>query len=112
MSGARWLNLVVWGLGDYVDGIRDYRSILLLIVNLLVWVGLLASSVRLSPSLFLAFWLAAPIVGGPVYWIGTQIIVGYAMVRLGMGVGVSLRSSQKRRVQAPPVQGPIVSEEP
>jgi len=81
MTPYRWLNLLLWGLGDRMEGTDDYRSDLLLVADLLVWVGTISFLALEGPGLFLALWALAPASGQPIYWIGTQLIIGYLMTR-------------------------------
>jgi len=80
MTSKRWLNLILGGLGDRLDGTNDYRSDLLLVVDALVWIGVLSFLVQYA-DIFLTLWIAGPLAGQPIYWVGTQIIVGYFVAR-------------------------------
>lgn len=107
MTAMRWLNLVLWGLGDRAEGTNDYRSDILLVVDLLVWAGIFTFAVQLSG--FLAFWVLAPLTGEPVYWIGTQLIIGYLLTR-----NWKKRQPAQPKAQPTTERGvePLVSEEP
>lgn len=113
MSSDRWLNLFLWGLGDRMDGTNDLRSDLLLVTDLLLWIGIASFLVLEGPRVFIAFWLLAPLTGQPVYWIGTQLIIGYFMTRATKPPQSPQPTEQARRVEgkgAPVQPGP--SEEP
>ncbi|MDA4122928.1 MAG: hypothetical protein OK456_07105 [Thaumarchaeota archaeon] len=112
MTSARWLNLVLWGLGDRLDGVADTKSNLLLLVNLLIWIDALAYLVQGGVTLFVELYLLGPLLGHPAIWLGTQLIVGWILTR-------GWPKQRKKNVQAatsPQAQsGPVVagpSEEP
>ena len=54
---------------------------MLMVVDLLVWIGIASFLVLEGPSLFITLWALAPLSGQPVYWVGTQFIIGYLMTR-------------------------------
>jgi hypothetical protein len=79
MVSKRWLNLLVWGLGDRLEKKNDYKTDILMVLNIMTWYSLALSASALKLNL-LAFWLLS-IVIVPEAWIGTQLGVGYIMVK-------------------------------
>jgi hypothetical protein len=86
MSSAIWLDLLLWGLGDRVEGKHDYKTDALLIVNLTTWLSLfvvpsfglhsLGGTLTEVATLFLI-----PLL--PSSWIGTQLGIGLALALIG-----------------------------
>jgi hypothetical protein len=111
-TSKRWLNLILWGLGDRLDGTNDYRSNILLLVDVLIWVGVISFLVQ-EPGLFIIFWALGPLTGQPVdiiFWVGTQVVVGYLMARNWKKQGTAMQVQPKPQSQG--VSEPAVSEEP
>jgi hypothetical protein len=88
-----WLNLLIWGLGDRLEKRDDYKTDLLLVVDLMAWYSLLSLSLRSGANLLL-LWLLAPLANTPLTWIVTQLVLGYLMVRYAR------QHSQTRKVVA------------
>ena len=93
MVSKLWLNLLIWGLGDRLEKKDDYKTDLLLVLDLMVWYSLLSLSLKTGADL-LILWVLAPLVSTPLIWIVTQFAIGYLMVRNARG------QSQKRKVVA------------
>ncbi len=112
MTSARWSNLVLWGLGDRLDGVADTKSNLLLLVNLLIWIDALTFLVESGVGLFAYLFLLGPLLGFPAQWLGTQLIVGIILTK-------GWPRQRKKNLQTAPSpqaqSGPVVagpSEEP
>ncbi len=80
MVSKVWLNLLLWGLGDRLEKRNDYKTDILMILNIMNWYSLLILSSKYGG--FPTFWLVS-IVLLPASWLGTQLAVGYVMVRKG-----------------------------
>jgi hypothetical protein len=90
MVSKLWLNLLLWGLGDRVEKRNDYKTDILMVLNVMTWYAMIIFSWIYSGL----FWFIA-IIDIPASWIGTQILVGYLLVK-------GARSQQPR--EAKPVK--------
>jgi hypothetical protein len=84
MSSAIWLDVLLWGLGDRLDGKQDYRTDALLVVNLTTWltpfiVWYIGGTTHSLATL--VGWFLLPFL--PSSWIGTQVGIGVALALLG-----------------------------
>src|SRR5712692_9677352 len=69
MVSKLWLNLLIWGLGDRLEKKDDYKTDLLLVLDLMVWYSLLSLSAQTGD--FLIVWLVAAAIKTPQIWIVT-----------------------------------------
>ena len=112
MSSDRWWNLILWGLGNRLDKTNDYRSDLLMVVDLLIWIQLLAFLIIEGPVKFLVLWtIGFPLGGQFIDWIVIQLLIGYIIARGGWKRAQPPPPKLQQREGQPGVhQGP--SEEP
>jgi hypothetical protein len=110
MASGRWLNLLLWGLGERQVGDSDMMTDLLLVIDAFIWFGLFIELLRTGVKLFLAYWFLAPIIGEPIYWIVTQLAVGYAITRIAMKHSGSKIGPKPTPSGAP--AAPVSSDEP
>jgi hypothetical protein len=110
VSKKIWVNLLLWGLGDRLEKLNDYKTDILMVVDIMLWFSLL---------------ILAPGEGGLLYWvvallnpassIVVQLLVGYLLVRGArrqVGTPVGPTSSKKEVTAERPASGPLESEEP
>lgn len=109
MVSKLWWNLLLWGLGDRLEKKNDYKTDLLLVLNLMAWYSLL--SLTAQTGNFLLVWLLAAAVNTPQIWIVTQLVVGYIMARKARSPSPTKKAfSSKEAVSSP--AGASDSEEP
>jgi len=77
MVSKLWLNILLWGLGDRLEKKNDYKTDILLVLDIMIWYSLFFFA-TLNHGLI--YWLVG-IVELPEAWIGTQLGVGYIMVK-------------------------------
>ena len=64
-----------------MDKVNSTDSDLLLVVNVLIWIDAVYFLATGGAGLFADLLLAGPLVGLPVPWLGTQLIIGIVMTR-------------------------------
>ena len=107
MVSKIWWDLLLWGMGDRLEHKNDYKTDILLILDVLAWYSLF--SLTIQTGNFLVVWLLAAAVKTPQIWIATQLAVGYVMARRARSPPQTVKD--RPRTDATPSPG-IVSEEP
>ncbi len=108
MVSKAWLNLLLWGLGDRLEKRNDYKTDILMILNIMNWYSVLILSGKYGG--FPTFWVLS-ILLLPASWLGTQLVVGYVMVRKGAKARAQKSVDVKRAATSRPT-GSSESEEP
>ena len=93
----------------------DVKSDILLVLDLMIWLGLYVELLRVGAEYFLVYWLVAPVLGSPVYWVVTQLVVGYVITRSATKRNVKKGETRPASVKPtpPPTTAPqVISEEP
>jgi uncharacterized membrane protein YfcA len=107
MASKLWLNLLLWGLGDRLEKKNDYKTDILMVLNIMTWYSLLIFATEFGGFVY---WLVS-IINLPASWLGTQVGVGYIMVKKAeRQVGKQGTTTEKMPVVS--VGGPTESEEP
>ncbi len=109
MVSKLWLNLLLWGLGDRLEKKNDYKTDLLLVLDLMAWYSLFSLTTQTGD--FLIVWFVAAAVKTPQIWIVTQLVVGYVMVRKARPRSPTKKTFSPSEVFSPPAR-PAESEEP
>ncbi len=107
MVSRAWSNLLLWGLGDRLENRNDYKTDILMILDVMNWYSVLVLSGKYGG--FPTFWLLS-IVVLPASWLGTQLAVGYVMVRKGRAI--PMKKPVSAREASPRPAGGSESEEP
>ncbi len=109
MVSKLWWNLVLWGLGDRLERKSDYKSNILMVLNAMTLYSLVILSGLYGG---LTYWLLSSVLLAPASWIGTQLAIGYVLVRNGRTVRLKSGPETERGATA---GGPVAgsgSEEP
>ena len=77
MASKLWLNLLLWGLGDRLEKKSDYKTDILMVLNIMTWYSLLIFGTMYGGFVY---WLVS-VINLPASWLGTQLGVGYIMVK-------------------------------
>jgi hypothetical protein len=84
MVSKSWFDLLLWGLGDRLEGKHDYKTDILLVLDIMIWYSVISLTAGGGVTTFLLGWLLFPLFNNPAYWIGTQLGVGYVMGKMTM----------------------------
>jgi hypothetical protein len=109
MVSKLWLNLLLWGLGNRLEKRNDYKTDIMMVLNVMTWYSVVIFS---GPQIYGSFFWFFAIINIPASWIGTQIVVGYLLARGAKREAVTKPVRPAPRAVTVPPPGPTDSEEP